>query len=69
MAQEQVVVKLQLDERNSVDINLHGVLMHFVVFVRPTNSLDSRSQAVSSDDGARIARNSLSALDQPPARF
>lgn len=43
MAEEQVVVKLQLDERNSVGVNLHGVLMHFAVFVRTTDSFDSCS--------------------------
>lgn len=31
MAEEQVVVKLQLDERNSVEVNLHGLLVHFAV--------------------------------------
>ena len=36
MAQGQVVVKLQLDEKNSVEVNLHGVLMQFAVVVHPT---------------------------------
>lgn len=38
MAEEQVVAKLQLDERNSVEVNLHGGLMRFAVCAPPTSS-------------------------------